>query len=322
VPRAGGPHMFILGINAYHAGASACLIRDGQLVAAAEEERFNRVKYSAGFPTEAIRFCLHEAGITAYELDHVGISRNPRANLHRKVLFALQRRPNLNFIRDRVLNATSVRDPRWALVRALDLDATRLKAEFHHVEHHLAHMASAFFVSPFTEAAILSVDGMGDFASTMWGIGRGTRIDVLGSVNFPHSLGFFYTALTQWLGFPKYGDEGKVMGLAPYGKPIYLDRMQKIVRIQRDGTFELDLDYFVHHSEGVTMTWDAGPPTLGTMYSARLVSTLGEPRTPRACEPRDESETGVEERFRDTAASLQAMLEQAEFSLVNMLQRT
>ena len=313
--------MYILGINAYHAGASACLIQDGQLIAAAEEERFNRIKYCAGFPTEAIRWCLAEAGISAYDVEHMGISRNPSANLHKKVLFTLQRRPSFNLIRDRLSNAARVRDPKAALIESLGLDPAELRAEFHQVEHHLAHMASAFFVSPFEESAILSVDGMGDFVSTMWGIGRGTHIDVLGSVNFPHSLGFFYTALTQWLGFPKYGDEGKVMGLAPYGKPTYLDHMRKIVRLQRDGTFELDLDYFLHHSTGVAMTWDAGSPTLGTMYSPKLVSTLGEPRPAVPCVATPESETGVDEHYLDAAASLQMMLEEAEFALVNMLQR-
>src|SRR5260370_26848430 len=191
--------MYILGINAYHAGASACLVRDGELVAAAEEERFNRIKYCAGFPTKAIRFCLSEAGITAYDLEHVGISRNPSANLHKKVLFALKRRPSFDLIRDRLSNAARVRDPKTALVEQLQLDASRLRAEFHNVEHHLAHMASAFFVSPFDEAAVLSIDGMGDFVSTMWGVGKGTKIDVLGSVQFPHWRGFFYTALTPWL---------------------------------------------------------------------------------------------------------------------------
>src|SRR5919197_2805815 len=186
--------MYILGINAYHAGASACLLADGELVAAAEEERFRRIKYCAGFPTEAIRYCLAEAGIRADALDHVGISRDPSANLHRKVLFALRRRPSFDLIRDRLANAARVRDPRSALVATLGLDASGLRAEFHHVEHHRAHMASAFYVSPFREAAVLSVDGMGDFVSTMWGVGRGERMDVLGEVNFPHSLGIFYTA--------------------------------------------------------------------------------------------------------------------------------
>ncbi len=304
--------MHILGINAYHGGASACLIHDGELIAAAEEERFRRIKYWAGFPSEAIRYCLAEGGISAYELDHVGISRDPSANLHKKVLFALSKRPSFHLIRDRLANSAKVRDPRQALVEALQLDALALKAKFHHVEHHRAHMASAFFVSPFDEAAILSVDGMGDFVSTMWGVGRGNRLEVYDSINFPHSLGIFYTALTQWLGFPKYGDEGKVMGLAPYGQPVYLDQMRKIVRLQRDGTFELDLDYFVHHAEGVTMSWDDGAPTLGTIYSQKLVDLLGP-----SCEPR----RPVTEQQQDVAASLQAMLEEAEFALVRMLQR-
>src|SRR5207244_3901745 len=142
-------YMYILGINAYHAGASACLIRDGELLVAAEEERFNRVKYCAGFPTEAIRFCLTEAGITHAELDHVGISRDPSANLHKKIHYTLSRRPSFKLIRDRLANAARVRDPKSGLVEALRIDATQLKAEFHNVQHHLAHMASAFFVSPF-----------------------------------------------------------------------------------------------------------------------------------------------------------------------------
>ncbi len=304
--------MHILGINAYHGGASACLIHDGDLIAAAEEERFRRIKYWAGFPSEAIRYCLAEGGISAYELDHVGISRDPSANLHKKVLFALSKRPSFHLIRDRLANAAKVRDPKQALVEALQLDASALKAKFHHVEHHRAHMASAFFVSPFDEAAILSVDGMGDFVSTMWGVGRGNRIEVYDSITFPHSLGIFYTAVTQWLGFPKYGDEGKVMGLAPYGQPRYLDQMRKLVRLQRDGTFELDLDYFVHHAEGVTMNWDDGAPTLGTIYSQKLVDLFGPPYAPRR---------SVTEQQQDVAASLQAMLEEAEFALVEMLQR-
>lgn len=313
--------MYILGINAFHAGASAAILRDGDLVAAAEEERFRRVKYWAGFPSEAIRYCLAAGGITAYDLDHVAISRNPSANLHRKILFTLARRPSFELIRDRLANAARVRDPRRALADALQLDASALRAEFHNVEHHRAHLASAFFVSPFEEAAVVSIDGMGDFISTMWGVGRGTRIDVHGSVAFPHSLGIFYTAVSQWLGFPKYGDEGKVMGLAAYGEPTLLDEMRRIVRLQRDGTFELDLDAFVHHAGGATMTWDDGEPTLGTLYSDRLVELLGPPADPRLyAGPLERS--GPVARYLDAAASLQAMLEEAEFHLLRMVERT
>jgi carbamoyltransferase len=204
-----------------------------------------------------------------------------------------------------------VRDLRSTLATALGLDPGALRAEFHNVEHHRAHLASAFFVSPFREAAVLSIDGMGDFVSTMWGVGRDTSIDVRGVVNFPHSLGFFYTALSQWLGFQKYGDEGKAMGLAPYGEPIYLDKMRDIVRIQRDGTFELDLDYFVVHTEGATMSWEDGDPVLGRLYSSRLVDLLGDPRPPGG---------EITPYHENVAASAQAMLEEAELALVRRVQ--
>ena len=304
--------MYILGINAYHGGASACMIKDGQLIAAAEEERFNRIKYWAGFPVQAIKFVLGEAGIPAQEVDHIGISRNPSANMLKKALFAFQRRPSLKFVTDRLQNSFKVGDLKSVFADKLGVAPASLKADFHNVEHHRAHMASAFFVSPFAEAAILSVDGMGDFVSTMWGTGKNNHLEATGEVNFPHSLGIFYTAVTQWLGFPKYGDEGKVMGLAPYGQPVYLDKMRQIVRVQRDGCFELDLDYFVHHAEGVTMSWNEDEPTLGMLFSDKFVKTFGEPRVGRG---------ELSEHQHNVAASLQAMLEEAEFALVNKLQR-
>jgi carbamoyltransferase len=302
----------ILGINAYHGGASACLIQDGRLVAAAEEERFSRIKYQAGFPVRAIRFVLDEAGIRPQDLDHIGISRKPTANLVKKALFVFQRRPSLRLIRDRLDNSMKVGDLKSVFCESLNVEPAGMKAEFHNVEHHCAHMASAFFVSPFDQAAIFSVDGMGDFVSTMWGAGKDTHLEELGEINFPHSLGLFYTAVTQWLGFPKYGDEGKVMGLAPLGRPNHMDRMQKLVRLQRDGTFELNLDYFVHHAEGATMTWSEGEPKLGMIFSDEFVKLFGEPRVPRS---------EITEYHQDVAASLQAMLEEAEFALVRRLQR-
>jgi carbamoyltransferase len=304
--------MYILGINAYHGGASACLIHNGQLVAAVEEERFTRIKYWAGFPVQAIQYVMHEAGITPQDLDHIGISRNPKANLVKKALFAFTRRPSLNLVRDRLNNAFKVGDLKTVFCERLNLEPTSIKAQFHNVEHHRAHMASAFLVSPFDEAAILSVDGMGDFVSTMWGLGKGHQMEVSSEINFPHSLGIFYTAVTQWLGFPKYGDEGKVMGLAPYGEPVYLDQMRNIVRLQRDGTFELDLDYFVHHAEGVTMSWNEDEPRLGMLFSERFLREFGDPRQPR---------TEITQHHQNVAASLQAMLEEAEVTLVKKIQR-
>jgi carbamoyltransferase len=298
----------ILGLNAYHGDAAAALVVDGELVNAVEEERLNRVKHSAGFPGLAAKWCLEDAGIPPEELDHVAVSRNPRANLLPKLIRAA-RTPSVNFLRSRLANAAQVRNVKAELARALGVQEGDLKAQLHHIEHHQAHCASAFFVSPFDEAAVLSLDGFGDFTSTMLAHGRGSKLDVLDRVLFPHSLGIFYTAVTQWLGFPKYGDEGKVMGLAPYGEPAYLEEMRRVVLL--DGPlFKLDLDYFVHHIEGVDMTWDEGTPTIGRMFSPKLEELLG---------PARKTEEPLERHHHDVAASLQRMLEEAYLHVIRTL---
>jgi carbamoyltransferase len=297
----------ILGLNAYHGDASAALVVDGVLVAAAEEERFNRVKHCAGFPSLAAAWCLADAGLTADDLDHVAIGRDPRANLGRKVARTIRHGVSTKYLRERLSNAARVHDVGKALADALGVEEVR--AKIHNVEHHQAHCASAFFVSPFEDAAIMSVDGFGDFASTMLAEGRGNHFEVLERVTFPHSLGIFYTAVTQWLGFPKYGDEGKVMGLAPYGTPNHVDEMRKLVLL--DGPlFELGLDYFTHHEEGVDMTWEQGSPTVGRIFSEQLVALLGPARQPG--EP-------ITPLYEDVAASLQVMLEEAYLHLCNQL---
>src|SRR2546426_7119226 len=250
----------ILGVNAYHGDAAAALVVDGELVAAAEEERFNRVKHCAGFPALSARWCLEDAGLRPDDLDHVAVSRDPKANLGRKLLRTIRHGASARYLKARLENAAKVRDVKSALAAALQTDPGEIRAELHNVEHHQAHVASAFFVSPFEDAAILSVDGFGDFASTMLAEGHGSRFTVLDRVLFPHSLGIFYTAVTQWLGFPAYGDEGKAMGLAPYGRPNYSDALRQLVH-PRDGLFELDLSYFTHHLRGLEMTWGSGSPT-------------------------------------------------------------
>ena len=297
----------ILGINAYHGDAAAALVIDGELVAAAEEERFNRIKHCAGFPSQAARWCLEDAGLSPADLDHVAVSRDPRANLGRKLMRTIRHGASARYLKQRLQNAAQIRDVGGALAEALGID--RVAASIHNVEHHQAHVASAFFVSPFEDAAILSVDGFGDFASTMLAEGHGNHFEVLERIIYPHSLGIFYTAVTQWLGFPEYGDEGKVMGLAPYGKPRYLAKMRDLVRL--DGPlFQLGLDYFTHDEEGVDMNWDSGSPTIGRIYSEQLVETLGPPR---------ERGGEITEVYADVAASVQAMLEEAYLHLVATL---
>ncbi|MGA7328356.1 MAG: carbamoyltransferase N-terminal domain-containing protein, partial [Rhodomicrobium sp.] len=242
--------MYILGLNAYHGDASACLILDGKIVAAAEEERFRRVKHWAGFPSKAIRSCLAEAGIGLDDVAHAAVNSDPRSGFLKKADYALRRRPDIGLILDRVRNQAKRHSIEAEL--AQNFPAESFKGKVHRIEHHLSHLASCFLVSPFREATVVSVDGFGDFSSAAWGVGRDNKIEVEGRVYFPHSLGVFYQAMTQYLGFPYYGDEYKVMGLAPYGKPDFLPELRKIVRLLDDGSFALDTAYFRHHREKIS----------------------------------------------------------------------
>jgi carbamoyltransferase len=344
--------MLILGINAYHGDAAAAIVSDGKLIAAVEEERFNRIKHCAGFPVRSIEYCLRAAGVTIEDVEHVGISRDPSANLHKKILMAARRATGRlvgrrqkaessrqkvvgrrqetvgrlqdhdgqdgstngngqgGFARqlaDRLRNAAKINDLKQTLAKELGVPAARLRAQFHNIEHHRAHLASSFFVSPFERAALLSLDGFGDFVSTMWAVGEGNSIKVLGQVEYPHSLGIVYTATTQFLGFPHYGDEGKVMGLAPYGEPRFIREFRKIIGTADDGQFQLDLKFFRHTTEGVDMTWKDGSPQIGTIFSDEYARLFGPPRKPGE---------QITDRESDIAASLQFRLEEVAFHVL------
>ena len=300
----------ILGLNAYHGDAAAALVVDGELVAAAEEERFNRIKHVAGFPALAAEWCLAEGGIRPEELDHIAVSRDPRANVGQKLLRTIRHGASARYLKARLQNAAKIRDVKTALVDSLGVERDALRAQVHNVEHHQAHVASAFFVSPFEEAAVLSIDGFGDFCSTMTAVGHGNSYRVLDRVLFPHSLGIFYAALTQWLGFPKYGDEGKVMGLAPYGDPdMHLKAMRDVVHTD-GGLFTLNLDYFTHDKEGVDMTWDEGSPTIGRIYSDKLVEAFGPAREPHG---------EITKHYENVAAAMQKRLEDVYLHIVGHL---
>ncbi len=301
--------MYILGINAYHGNASAAIIADGRLIAAVEEERFNRVKYAAGFPSAAIHYCLQAAGIKLREVDHIAIPRDPWARIGTKLLYAL-RMPS--FATERAKVMTQFTGIPEALAKAFDVAPNSIRAKFHRVEHHQAHLASTFFVSPFDQAALLSADGLGDFASTMWGSGNGNHMRIDGAIAFPHSLGLYYTAVSQYLGFRKFGDEYKVMGLAAYGEPVFMKEFRDIVRSTRGIGFHLGLSYFKHHRSGPEMTWrDADKtPELGAMFSSYMAKRLGPARDPAA---------PVEKVHRDGAASLQARLEEVLFEMLRAL---
>lgn len=302
--------MIILGINAYHGDSSACLVKEGELIAAVEEERFRRIKHWAGFPEQAIRYCLEAGKISLADIDAVAINQDARANIWKKIGFVLAKRPDLGLLWDRFKN----KKEREGVDKLLSqmFPETGFSGKVYPVEHHQAHLSSAFHVSPFDEAVVVSVDGFGDFASGAWGIGRGFDIDVSGRVYFPHSLGIFYQAMTQYLGFPHYGDEYKVMGLAPYGKLEYLDKMREIVLLQDDGGYCLNLDYFRHHKEKIAYEWENGSPVFGRLFSDRLAELLGTARQP------DEA---LEQKHKDMARSVQAMYEEAFFHLLNTLHK-
>ncbi len=303
--------MYILGINAYHGDASAAIFKNGVLLAATEEERIRRIKHWAGLPTEAIRFCLDEAGVTIEELDFIAVSRDPKAKFWHKVLYALKSGTAFRAVRNRAGNALKIKHIAEDICLALGADPARIKAETIFVEHHRAHLASAFHVSPYEEAALLSIDGFGDFSSTMRGVGRGNKIAILDSVSYPNSLGVFYTAFTQYLGFPHYGDEYKVMGLAPYGKPVLLEEVRDVILLKDNGLFELNPRYFRHFKEGVSMNWESGIPHVEALFSSAFVEKFGPARS---------KDMPLEEHHKNIAASVQRVCEETIFHIATDLQ--
>ncbi|MEW6320209.1 MAG: carbamoyltransferase C-terminal domain-containing protein [Acidobacteriota bacterium] len=300
--------MLILGLNAYHGDVAAVLLRDGELVAAVEEERFRRVKHIAGIPREAMRACLSLAGAAARDVDVFAVAGAPRAHLLRRALFALGHRPGAALVGQYRSSAARKAGLPEAIGRALGLDATVVAARLRRVEHHPTHLASAFFASPFDDATCCAIDGFGDFVSVSVGVGRGARIDVVHRTFFPHSLGLLYLAVTQYLGFKRWGDEYKVMGLAPYGEPRHVDALRQLVQLEPGGGFRLALPYFRHWSGDLPMTWDEGEPTIGDVYTPRLEALLGPARQP---------EESVGRTHEDIAASVQRVFEEAAFHVLN-----
>src|ERR1700719_3830964 len=224
--------MLILGLNMFHADASAALLQDGGVVFAVAEERLNRIKHYAGFPALAIKACLEFAGAKITDIDHVAIGQDSDANLAKKVQYALANPARiLDLIRLRE-RKQRMRDARSLLAKSFDVDPKTLRFQEHHLEHHIAHIASAYYCSPFEKAAGFSYDGSGDFVSTMMARCEGNEIEVLDRVFLPDSLGSFYTMICEFIGYKQYGDEGKVMGLAPYGKDTYVDKLADVIGLR------------------------------------------------------------------------------------------
>lgn len=305
--------MIILGLNAYHADSSAAIFVNGTMIAATEEERFRRVKHWAGFPSQAIEFCLKEAGITLDQVDHITIGRDPSAKFGRKVRF-LMSNPigGLKTVQARLKNRKQISSLEKEFESHFGVDASLVKPRIRNVEHHRSHMASAFFASPFEEAAILSIDGAGDFTTTMIGVGKGSQIVVLDSVDFPVSCGTFYTAFTQFLGFPHYGDEYKVMGLAPYGQPNYVEKIKQLLRFTDNGLFDWDDRFFRSAREVVVTYGEDHIPQVGNLYSDYFTEVFGKPRGMS-----DE----LTQKHKDLAASVQRVTEELLIHILSHLQK-
>ena len=314
--------MYILGISCYYHDAAAALLRDGVLVAAAEEERFSRVKHDYGFPKNAIRFCLEQAGVEGKDLDHVVFFEKPFRKLDRILMTTLQTYPqSWRVFRESMISWMI--DKLWVgTTLQTELGISKDKVLF--CEHHLAHAASAYLCSPFDEAAILTVDGVGEWVTSTYGIGRGNDIRLLKQIEFPHSIGLLYSAFTAFLGFEVNEGEYKVMGMAPYGVPRYVDKVWKLVQQNTDGSFSLDMDYFCfHHSTDRT-------------YSRKFVDLFGEPRPTKlqfftagtgfpkyfGAPPGNYKELcQLNQHYADIAASIQRVTEELLLGMANNLYR-
>lgn len=303
-------NMYILGVNAYHADSSAAIFKDGEMIAATEEERFTRVKHWAGFPVEAIRFCLREADITLNELDYITIGRDTKAKLMNKVRYLLSNPSLIAGAFSRYKNAQQVSslEDEFAKIDPT-VNYSSLKNKIKNIEHHRSHLASAFFASPFEESALLSIDGSGDFTTTMIGVGRGNKIEVLDSVDFPVSCGLFYTAFTQFLGFPHYGDEYKVMGLAPYGEAKYTEKVKKVLRFLPNGLYTWNQKYFVPPTKA-GFRYENNMPYVGNLFSEKFIEEFGTPRK------KDEELT---QYHKDIATSVQRVTEELIFYILKKL---
>src|SRR5262245_63002063 len=303
--------MDILGISCYFHDAAAALLRDGQLVAAAEEERFTRKKHDYDFPQHAIDFCLRRAGIRPADLDYVAFFEKPFIKFERLLLTSMQTFPrSYRVFREAMISWLG--DKIWVkhlIQKRLGVPASKILFS----EHHLSHAASTFFCSPYEEAAILTVDGVGEWTTASLGIGKGTDIKLLKEIRFPHSLGLLYSAFTAFLGFEVNEGEYKVMGMAPFGAPRYAEKVHKLVRIERDSSFELNMDYFSFHC------------STERTFNSNFERLFGAPRNPKAHfftpstgypsyfgeKPRNFDQLGRQNQYyADVAASIQAVTEE------------
>jgi len=299
---------YILGLNCYHADSSACLLKDGKVLIALEEERINRIKHWAGFPTLSIKKCLEFEGISIDNVDYVALNQSPAANILKKIKYIFLNKPNLNFYFEKLNNKIR----RQNILKLIEFKIGKLKknCKLINVEHHLAHLASSYYDSPYDKSVNLSIDGFGDFVSTSWGTINKNKVTIDSKIFFPHSLGIFYEAFTQFLGFHNYGDEYKLMGLSALGKDSEINKFKKIITLKNNGEFQLNLKYFNHHKKKLSYSWDNVCPVTNNLLNEKINSIFGLPRR---------SDEALTDHHKNIAASVQRIYENALFNILNFI---
>lgn len=299
--------MIILGLNIFHGDAAACIIKDGSIQIAIEEERINRIKHSSGFPIESIKYCLKYLNLNISDVDYICVNRNPKVNFLRKLIFILKNNPSFNYLSKRIKNLQNINSIEKILQNHFSKDELKFKVV--NIEHHHAHISSAFHLSGFETSSVLSVDGFGDFVSTMWGHADKEKINIKKKIFFPHSLGIFYSAVTQHLGFPNYGDEYKLMGLSSYGKETQKDKIYKLFK-NTSHEFKLNLKYFNHTSSNFNFDFNEKKPVIGNLFNEKIIEILGRPRN---------SSDKISDYHIDIAKSTQCIYEEIFFKILNNL---
>jgi carbamoyltransferase len=298
--------MIILGINAFHPNSSACLLVNGEIKIALEEERINRVKYWSGLPINAIKLCLKNQNIEFSNVDYVAINQNFFANIFSKIKYTLSKRPDISFLINSFKNKLKKRNILNLLQN--EFGPFKKNCKLVGVEHHKSHIASAFFESKFDKSVNLSVDGFGDFTSVAWGLGNKEKINIDHKILFPNSLGIFYESFTQFLGFSNFGEEYKVMGLSSLGSPTHLEKIKNVIKLKKNGEFELNLSYFNHHKKNIIYSFDNVAPKIDNLFNNNFINLFGNPRK------KDEDISGY---HKDLAASVQKIYEEVLFHILN-----
>jgi len=299
---------YILGLNINHADTSAAIFNDTKLIAAVEEERFTRIKHEINFPLNAIRFCLSKAKINISQVNYITLNSRPLNSIFRKFFFFFLNPKSYPLFFQNILNIKnklSIGD----FLNQLD-DKNNFTGKVKYYDHHLSHLASSFYYCPFKKSVNLSVDGFGDFVSSSWGVAKNNELKIDGKIFFPHSLGIFYQAITQYLGFNYYGYEYKIMGLSSYGKPVYTKLLSNLVYYKKKFNFELNLKYFSHYKKKIISIHKNKPPFFFDLYSSELVKLLG---------PERKKKDEITQRHKDIAKSAQVVFENVFFNLLNDL---